>query len=120
MARYYSSAMGRFMSPDWSAKAEPVPYAKLDDPQSLNLNAYVRNNPLTRVDLDGHTDPDPNKPPTPPAQPTANPNAPRPKLGEPGGGNLIRTARIARILQRRLTTSLPISRRELLISAIIH
>ena len=53
-ARYYSSAMGRFMSPDWSAKEEPVPYAKLDDPQSLNLYAYVRNNPLTRVDLDGH------------------------------------------------------------------
>jgi hypothetical protein len=31
--------MGRFMSPDWSAKVEPVPYAKLDDPQSLNLYA---------------------------------------------------------------------------------
>ena len=53
-ARYYSSAMGRFMSPDWSAKEEPVPYAQLDDPQSLNLYAYVRNNPLTRVDADGH------------------------------------------------------------------
>ena len=56
MARYYSSAMGRFMSPDWSAKEEPVPYAKLDDPQSLNLYAYVRNNPLTRFDPDGHQD----------------------------------------------------------------
>jgi RHS repeat-associated protein len=54
MARYYSSAMGRFMSPDWSAKVMPVPYAKLDDPQSLNLYAYVGNNPLTRVDADGH------------------------------------------------------------------
>jgi RHS repeat-associated protein len=53
-ARYYSSAMGRFMSPDWSAKEEPVPYAKMDDPQSLNLYAYVRNNPLGSVDLDGH------------------------------------------------------------------
>jgi RHS repeat-associated protein len=53
-ARYYSSAMGRFMSPDWSAKVEPVPYAKLDDPQSLNLYAYVMNNPMTRIDLDGH------------------------------------------------------------------
>jgi RHS repeat-associated protein len=53
-ARYYSSAMGRFMSPDWSAKEEPVPYAKLDDPQSLNLYAYVQNNPLTRFDVDGH------------------------------------------------------------------
>ena len=54
-ARYYSSAMGRFMSPDWSAKVEPVPYAKLDDPQSLNLYAYVLNNPLSGVDADGHT-----------------------------------------------------------------
>jgi hypothetical protein len=42
------------MSPDWSAKEEPIPYAKLDDPQSLNLYAYVRNNPLTREDADGH------------------------------------------------------------------
>jgi RHS repeat-associated protein len=53
-ARYYSSAMGRFMSPDWSAKEEPVPYATMDDPQSLNLYAYVRNNPLARTDPDGH------------------------------------------------------------------
>jgi len=53
-ARYYSSAMGRFLSPDWSAKAEPVPYAKLGNPQSLNLYAYVQNNPLTGVDPDGH------------------------------------------------------------------
>jgi RHS repeat-associated protein len=53
-ARYYASSMGRFMSPDWSAKEEPVPYAQLDDPQSLNLYAYVRNNPLTRTDLTGH------------------------------------------------------------------
>jgi RHS repeat-associated protein len=53
-ARYYASTMGRFMSPDWSAKEEPVPYAKLDDPQSLNLYAYVQNNPLIRLDKDGH------------------------------------------------------------------
>jgi RHS repeat-associated protein len=53
-ARYYSSAMGRFMSPDWSAKEDPVPYAVMDDPQSLNLYAYVRNNPLARTDPDGH------------------------------------------------------------------
>jgi len=53
-ARYYSSAMGRFLSPDWSAQEEPVPYAKLDDPQTLNLYSYVQNNPLTRVDADGH------------------------------------------------------------------
>ena len=53
-ARYYASSMGRFMSPDWSAKQEPVPYAKLDNPQSLNLYAYVFNNPLSRFDPDGH------------------------------------------------------------------
>jgi hypothetical protein len=46
--------MGRFMSPDWSAKYEPVPYAKLDNPQTLNLYAYVGNNPLSKVDADGH------------------------------------------------------------------
>lgn len=55
-ARYYSSAMGRFMSPDWSAKEDPVPYAHLDDPQSLNLYAYVRNNPLINTDPTGHYD----------------------------------------------------------------
>jgi RHS repeat-associated protein len=53
-ARYYASSMGRFMSPDWSAKEDPVPYAQLDDPQSLNLYSYVRNNPLSRADADGH------------------------------------------------------------------
>jgi len=55
-ARYYASTMGRFLSPDWAAKAMPVPYAVLDDPQSLNLYSYVRNNPLSRVDTDGHCD----------------------------------------------------------------
>ena len=53
-ARYYSSGKGRFLSPDWSAKAEPVPYAKLDDPQSMNLYSYVQNNPLSRIDPAGH------------------------------------------------------------------
>lgn len=53
-ARYYSSLAGRFLTPDWSAKVEPVPYAKLDNPQSLNLYAYVDNNPLSRIDADGH------------------------------------------------------------------
>ena len=42
--------MGRFLSPDWSAKIVPVPYAKLDNPQSLNLYAYLRNNPLGGTD----------------------------------------------------------------------
>jgi len=53
-ARYYNSATGRFLSPDWSAKEEPVPYAKLDNPQTLNLYAYVGNNPVGRADADGH------------------------------------------------------------------
>jgi RHS repeat-associated protein len=53
-ARYYASSAGRWMSPDWSAKEEPVPYAKLDNPQSLNLYAYVGNNPLSQADSDGH------------------------------------------------------------------
>jgi predicted phage tail protein len=47
--------MGRFLSPDWSAKEEPVPYAKLDNPQSLNLYGYMRNNPLGGADADGHS-----------------------------------------------------------------
>lgn len=55
-ARYYASSMGRFLSPDWSAKIEPVPYSKLDNPQTLNLYAYVGNNPLSRVDPTGHAD----------------------------------------------------------------
>jgi hypothetical protein len=42
------------MSPDWSAQAEPVPYAKLANPQTLNLYAYVGNNPLSGIDADGH------------------------------------------------------------------
>jgi RHS repeat-associated protein len=53
-ARYYSSTLGRFMSPDWAAKAEPIPYAKLENPQSLNLYAYVQGNVETGVDHDGH------------------------------------------------------------------
>ena len=54
LARYFSGAQGRFTSPDWSAKPQPVPYADLKDPQTLNLYAYVRNNPLNRTDPDGH------------------------------------------------------------------
>lgn len=53
-ARYYSSSMGRFLSPDWAAKAESVPYAKMENPQSLNLYAYVENDPPTRLEADGH------------------------------------------------------------------
>ena len=53
-ARYYSAAQGRWTIPDWSARQEAVPYATIADPQTLNLYAYVRNNPLSRPDLDGH------------------------------------------------------------------
>jgi RHS repeat-associated protein len=54
LARYYNSTTGRFLTPDWSLKAEPVPYANLGLPQTLNLYAYVGNNPLTHTDVDGH------------------------------------------------------------------
>lgn len=53
-ARYFGSSMGRWTSPDWSAMAEPVPYGKLDNPQSLNLYSYVMNNPVSFRDDDGH------------------------------------------------------------------
>ena len=53
-ARYYASTMGRFVSPDWAANATAVPYANYGNPQSLNLYSYVRNNPTTTTDPDGH------------------------------------------------------------------
>jgi RHS repeat-associated protein len=55
-ARYLTSDLGRFMTPDWAAKPAAVPYADFGDPQSLNIYSYVRNNPLSRVDADGHVD----------------------------------------------------------------
>jgi RHS repeat-associated protein len=53
-ARYYGSNMGRWMSPDWSAKPTTVPYAQFGNPQSLNLYSYVGNNPMLHFDPDGH------------------------------------------------------------------
>jgi RHS repeat-associated protein len=56
-ARYYASSMGRFISPDFNDDdddPEPVPFADLDNPQSLNLYSYVGNNPLSATDIDGH------------------------------------------------------------------
>jgi RHS repeat-associated protein len=53
-ARSYSSVIGRWMTPDWSDEPSPVPYAKLTDPQSLNLYSYVTDDPLSHTDLDGH------------------------------------------------------------------
>ncbi|MGA2832005.1 MAG: RHS repeat-associated core domain-containing protein [Terracidiphilus sp.] len=53
-ARYYASAMGRFLSPDWASDPTAVPYATYANPQTLNLYNYMRNNPLGGVDPDGH------------------------------------------------------------------
>jgi RHS repeat-associated protein len=47
-ARYYSSAMGRFMSPD-SVVISP----ELDNPQSWNKYSYTFNRPLSLTDPDG-------------------------------------------------------------------
>jgi RHS repeat-associated protein len=48
-ARYYSSSMGRFSSPDpgWMLAADP------SNPQTWNMYAYALNNPLTNIDPDG-------------------------------------------------------------------
>jgi RHS repeat-associated protein len=53
-ARYDTSNLGRFMTPDWAAKPVTVPYAHFGNPQSLNLYSYVQNNPTTMGDPDGH------------------------------------------------------------------
>jgi RHS repeat-associated protein len=57
-ARYDSSSIGRFMSPD------PLG-GKLVDPQTLNKYSYVRNNPINLTDPTGSRgiDPDPKKTP---------------------------------------------------------
>jgi RHS repeat-associated protein len=47
-ARYYGSALGRFVSPDPGNAG-----ASLTDPQSWNGYSYVRNSPLTLVDPSG-------------------------------------------------------------------
>jgi RHS repeat-associated protein len=53
-ARYFSSQWGRWMSPDWAATPQAVPHANLANPQSLNLYAYVNNDPVGGEDPDGH------------------------------------------------------------------
>ena len=47
-ARYFSSAQGRWTGPD-----QPFADQHLEDPQSWNMYAYVRNNPLKNIDPDG-------------------------------------------------------------------
>jgi RHS repeat-associated protein len=84
-ARYYSSSSGRWMSPDSDESPEALPYSDLDDPQTIDLYAYVRDSPVSSVDPDGHMsckqspddpgtlicEPDPPSPPkeNPPAKP---------------------------------------------------
>ena len=53
-ARYFTSDLARWMTPDWAGKPTAVPYASFGDPQTLNLYGYVGNNPLFRLDPDGH------------------------------------------------------------------
>jgi RHS repeat-associated protein len=53
-ARYYSSRLGRWLSADWSSVPEPVPYANLTNPQTLNLYAMVSDDPESFADLNGH------------------------------------------------------------------
>ena len=48
-ARYYGSSIARFTSPD-----DPFVGWQLNDPQSLNLYAYVQDNPINDVDPTGH------------------------------------------------------------------
>jgi RHS repeat-associated protein len=48
MARYFSSAQGRFTSPD-----PLLASARLTDPQTWNRYAYVRNDPVNMIDPDG-------------------------------------------------------------------
>ena len=57
LARYYSSAQGRFTSVDPAMSS-----ARPAMPQSWNRYAYVLNNPVRLIDPDGLADNDPNKP----------------------------------------------------------
>jgi RHS repeat-associated protein len=67
LARYYSSAQGRFTSPDEftggpdefydfadKSAVNPTFYGDLSDPQSLNKYQYCYNNPLLYIDPNGH------------------------------------------------------------------
>lgn len=53
-AREYTWRFGRWLSSDWSATPEAVPYANLSNPQTLNLYAMVEDDPESFADLDGH------------------------------------------------------------------
>jgi hypothetical protein len=49
-----SDMIARFLSPDWSDAAVPIPYANVYHPQTFNLYIYGGNNPLSAFDPDGH------------------------------------------------------------------
>ena len=51
-ARYYGAGVGRFMSKDPAVYDERL-FENLEDPQSLNAYAYVRNNPVKYTDPRG-------------------------------------------------------------------
>ena len=67
-ARYYASLQGRFTSPDELTSSpldlatldsdfdelQPLPYADIANPQSLNKYQHALNNPLIYLDVDGH------------------------------------------------------------------
>jgi RHS repeat-associated protein len=53
-ARYYSWRFGRWLSSDWSADPAPIPYANLENPQTLNLYGLVSDDPESFADLTGH------------------------------------------------------------------
>lgn len=48
-ARYYNSALGRFMTPD----PKMISAQRMFDPQQWNMYTYGRNNPTTFIDPDG-------------------------------------------------------------------
>lgn len=65
-ARYYSSVQGRWYSPDWSPVPVAIPYVNLGDPRTLNLYAYVGDDPTNHPDADGHVTGTAALPPTSP------------------------------------------------------
>jgi RHS repeat-associated protein len=96
VARYYTSAHGRFLSPDefsggpvdaFSANDPlppgPLPYADITNPQSLNKYAYTYSNPLRYTDPTGHC-PTCTAPPPVAEPPAYDPNVVR-KLLESAG-----------------------------------
>jgi RHS repeat-associated protein len=53
-ARYLSSQLGRFISPDWSIGPASIPAEEFNNPQALNLYTYSYNDPIGKLDPDGH------------------------------------------------------------------